>query len=189
MIQTRVMTNGSTHLSTWVTAETKQRFSALAREFGLSESALLKRSITLMLQSTSAPDSALQTETKKIPRDLRVYVRLNPDDHRLLTERSAARGMPAATYASFFLRSHLRALAPLPDRELAALTAAVAELGAIGRNLNQIAAVANRTGRVEGIRTPDLFQILRALEALRDHTKNLLRTNLASWEAGHATRD
>ena len=189
MIQTRVVTNGSTHLSTWVTAETKQRFSALAREFGLSESALLKRSITLMLQSTTVPEPALDVETKKVPRDLRVYVRLSPDDHRLLIERAAARGMPAATYASFLLRSHLRTLTPLPDRELAALTAAVSGLGAIGRNLHQIANVASRTGRVEGVRTQDLFELLRALEALRDHFKGLLRTNIASWETGHATRD
>src|SRR4051812_48017441 len=101
------MTNGSTHLSTWVTAETKQRFAALAREFGLSESALLKRSITLMLQSTSMPDAAAEAEPK-ISRGLRVYVRLSPEDHRLLSERASARGMPAATYASFLLRSHLR---------------------------------------------------------------------------------
>jgi hypothetical protein len=181
--------NGSTHLSTWVTAETKQRFSALAREFGLSESALLKRSITLMLRSTAVPEAELASEPVKVPRGLRVYVRLSADDHRLLRERAMARGMPAATYASFLLRSHLRALAPLPDRELAALTAAVAELGAIGRNINQIARVANLTGRVEGLRTADLFALLRALEGLRDHVKGLVQSNLASWQVGHDTRD
>jgi hypothetical protein len=143
-----VVANGSTHLSTWVTAETKQRFSALAREFGLSESALLKRSITLMLRSTALPESEVAAAPAKVPRGLRVYVRLRADDHRLLSERAKARGMPAATYASFLLRSHFRTLAPLPDRELAALTAAVAELGAIGRNINQIARVANVTGTI-----------------------------------------
>src|ERR1044072_6127896 len=116
------MTNGSTHLSTWVTAETKQRFGALALEFGLSESALLKRSITLMLQSTTMPQPAQEAETK-IPKSLRVYVRLSPDDHRLLSERATARGMPAATYASYFLRSHLRAITALPARELAGISA------------------------------------------------------------------
>jgi hypothetical protein len=181
--------NGSTHLSTWVTAETKQRFSALAREFGLSESALLKRSITLMLQSTALPETEFAAEPAKVPRGQRVYVRLSADDHRLLSERAKARGMPAATYASFLLRSHFRGLAPLPDRELAALTAAIAELGAIGLNINQIARVANLTGRVEGLRTADLFALLRALEGLRDHVKGLVRSNIASWEVGRATRD
>jgi hypothetical protein len=183
------MTNGSTHLSTWVTAETKQQFATLAREFGLSESALLKRSITLMLRSTQPSEFAAPAESPTVPRDLRLYVRLRAEDHRMLRERAASRGMPAATYASFLLRSHLRALAPLPDRELAALTAAIAELGAIGRNLNQIARVANLTGRIEGLRREDLLALLRALEGLRDHVKGLVRSSLASWEAGHATRD
>jgi Mobilization protein NikA len=181
--------NGSTHLSTWVTAETKQRFSALAHELGLSESALLKRWITLMLRSTELPEAALRGAATKVPRNLRLYVRLSVDDHRLLKERATARGMPAATYTSFLLRSHLRALAPLPDRELASLTTAIAELGAIGRNLNQVARVANLTGRIEGLRTEDLSALLRALEGLRDHVKGLVRSNVASWEVGHATRD
>jgi hypothetical protein len=184
-----VVANGSTHLSTWVTAETKRRFTTLAREFGLSESALLKRSITLILQSTSLPEAEFADEPVKVPRGLRVYVRLSAEDHRLLSERAKTRGMPAATYASFLLRSHLRSLAPLPDRELATLTAAVAELGAIGRNINQIARVANLTGRVEGLRTQDLFALLRALERLRDHVKGLVPSNIASWQAGHDTRD
>jgi Bacterial mobilisation protein (MobC) len=189
LIQICVVGNGSTHLSTWVAAETKQQFSALAREFGLSESALLKRSITLMLRSTALPESELLAEPAKVPRGLRVYVRLSAQDHRLLGERAAARGMRAARYASFLLRSHLRALAPLPDRELVALTAAIAELGAIGRNINQIARVANLTGRVEGLRAQDLLALLRALEGLRDHVKGLVRSNIASSEVGHAARD
>ena len=181
--------NGSTHLSTWVTAETKQRFSALARELGLSESALLKRWITLMLRSAEPPESALIGIPTKVPRNLRLYVRLSVDDHRVLRERATARGMPAATYTSFLVRSHLRALAPLPDRELAALTTAIAELGAIGRNINQVARVANLTGRIEGLGTEDLLALLRALEGLRDHVKGLVKSNVASWEAGRATRD
>jgi predicted DNA binding CopG/RHH family protein len=162
--------------------------SALAREFGLSESALLKRSITLMLQSMTMPEPAPEAETR-IPKSLRVYVRLSPDDHRLLSERATARGMPAATYASFLLRSHLRSLTPLPDRELAALTAAVSNLGAMERALDHIAEVANRAGSVEGFRPEIHSGILRAVEALRDHIKNLVRSNIASWESGHATRD
>jgi len=52
--------------------------------------------------------------------------------------------MAAATYASFLLRAHLRAVTPMPDRELAELKRSVATLGAIGRNLNQIAREANQ---------------------------------------------
>jgi hypothetical protein len=54
--------------------------------------------------------------------------------------------MPAATYVSFVVRSHLRRLAPTPDVELKALKHAIGEIGAIGRNLNQIAHIANHSG-------------------------------------------
>src|SRR5262245_38351218 len=133
------MRSGSTHLRTWVSAETKQRFGALAQELGLSESALLKRSVTLMLKGTAAPSEL--PKPARVPRDLRLYVRLRPEDHRLLGARAAGREMPPATYASMLLRAHLQAVVPLPDREIVELKRAVAELGSIGRNLNQIAKV------------------------------------------------
>ena len=47
--------------------------------------------------------------------------------------------MAAATYVSVLVRAHLRQLTPLPEEELRALNRVVAELGAIGRNLNQMA--------------------------------------------------
>jgi hypothetical protein len=74
----------------------------------------------------------------------------------------------------------------LPERELAELKRSVAELGAIGRNLNQIARVANQTGRVTGPSVQELHALLRACAALKDHVKNLVMANTASWETGHA---
>lgn len=178
---------GSTHLSTWVTAETKQRFGALADQLGLSESALLNRLVDLNLHSTRVLETAfISAPPEKLPRDSRLYVRLRPEDHSILRERASGRGMAAATYASIVLRAHLRAVVPIPDRELSELKRAVAALGAIGRNLNQVAHVANQTGRVTGLAVADLRQVLRACEALRDHVKELIKANTASWESGHA---
>ena len=93
--------------------------------------------------------------------------------------------MAAATYASILLRAHLRALRPLPDREVAELKRSVAALGVIGRNLNQIARVANQTGKVQGPSAADLRAWLRALEALRNYVKALVRANAESWETGN----
>jgi hypothetical protein len=137
-------------IATRVTAETKSRFGALAQRHEISASALLKRLIDVAL--LNGPDGQVGSEEAagQPPRDLRVYVRLRPEDHLLLRERAAARDMAAATYASILLRAHLRALRPLPERELGELKRAVAELGAIGRNLNQIARVANQTGKAPG---------------------------------------
>ena len=49
----------STHLSTWITAESKQRFRAIATNQGVSESALLKRLIEQRLALAAGDDVAL----------------------------------------------------------------------------------------------------------------------------------
>jgi hypothetical protein len=94
--------------------------------------------------------------------------------------------MASATYASVLLRSHLRALAPLPKAELAALKQAVGELGAIGRNLNQITRAINQGGHIVGPGRGEFEAILKICEALRDHTKGLIKSNAASWASGYA---
>jgi hypothetical protein len=136
-----------------------------------------------LLQSAGAPDLVLAGQADAVCRNARLFVRLRPDDHVLLRERAAARGMGAATYASIVIRTHLRGATRIPDREFAELKRSVAELGAIGRNLNQIARVANATGQVTGPNRQDLQAILRACTALRDHVKELVRANTASWDA------
>jgi hypothetical protein len=94
--------------------------------------------------------------------------------------------MAAATYVSVLVRSHLRALAPLPKDELAALKHAVGELGAVGRNLNQVARAANQGGRIADPGRQEFKAILKICEALRDHTKDLIKANTASWALGYA---
>ena len=177
-----------TQLKTWVSRDTKERFAAVARHQGLSDSALLKRLVNLMLQTAGAGEAATVLAAGRPARDTRLTVRLHPADQSLLQERAAARGMRAATYVSVLTRAHLRALAPLPKEELLALKRAVAELGSIGRDLNQIAHAANRGERVTGPNREDLRAILKVCEGLRDHVRNLLTANLKSWEQGHAER-
>ena len=120
------------------------------------------------------------------PRTARLMIRLRADDQILLRERAAARGMAPATYVSVLTRAHLRSLAPLPREELLGLKRAVAELGIIGRNLNQIARAANQGKLVTSPGRDDLKAMLRICEALRDHVKGLLVANLRSWEQGSA---
>lgn len=177
-----------TQLKTWVTRETKERFAAVARHQGLSDSALLKRLVELMLQTASAGDAEPVTVSRPL-RDSRLTVRLRPDDFLMLRERAAARGMPAATYVSVPTRAHLRSLAPLPKEELLALKRSVSELGTIGRNLNQIARTANQGVRVTGPGREEVKVMLRVCEGLRDHVRALLSANLRSWERGHGGSD
>jgi hypothetical protein len=172
-------------LTARVTADTKRHFGELARRQGVTESALLKRLVLAALAAESGTVMRDIEPVAPVGRDPRVYVRLRSEDLLLLRERATARSMPAATYVSMLVRSHLHSLAPLPVAELAALRRSVIEVAAIGRNLNQIARVANSGGAPNGPNRADLQAMLRALTALRDHIKVLIATNLASWSAGH----
>ena len=176
---------GNTHLSTWVSNETKKCFATAAARQGLSESALLKRLIEQMLASAeihTIPEPVAPPD----PRDARLTVRLVPEDRALLRERAATRSMPAATYVSVLVRSHLRRLAPLPDRELLSLQAAVRELVAIGRNLNTMARLLHQDARQAAPGRAEVMAMLRVCEALRDHFRALIKANLTSWDVGHA---
>jgi hypothetical protein len=175
---------GSTHLSTWVNAETKQRFSSAAARQGLSESAVLKRLIDQML--AVGPEEAIAPLVPVDLRDARVTVRLVPEDRALLRERAAARTMPAATYVSMLVRAHLRQLAPLPDRELSALQSAVNELAVLGRNLNTIARSFQQDRREVAPGRSEVYAMLKICEGLRDRFRELIKANLVSWELGHA---
>jgi hypothetical protein len=172
-----------------VTPETKARFRALAEHQHLTESTMLKRMIDLTIRSVGAGSEERLQPNHGLARQARLYIRLRPDDQLLLRERAAARQMAAATYVSVLVRAHLRALQPLPKQELMALKRVVAELGAIGRNLNQIARAANQGGRVAGPQREDLRAFLNVCEALRDNVKGVIKANLSSWEAGHAKRE
>jgi hypothetical protein len=163
----------------------KERFTAVARHQGLSESALLKRLVEAALVTAGAVKTDTTEPIQPVAASGKISVRLRPDDLLLLRERATARGMPTGTYVSFLIRSHLRSLAPLPTAELAGLKHSLAEVGAIGRNLNQIAHALNRGEHPFGPSRGDLQALLRALTGLRDHIKNLITTNLTSWEAGY----
>ena len=116
-----------------VSSEMKSRLKTLAEQRQLSESALLKRLLELTLDGAAEPQLGNPAGTRRVARAARLYLRLRPDDQLLLAERSAARGMAAATYVSVLVRAHLRHLTPLPKDELVALKRSIAELGAIGQ--------------------------------------------------------
>ena len=126
-----------------VTSDTKAVLRKMAAREGITESALVKQLLGAVLR-TSAIDELPSSPTEgRQNRDSRLTVRLALEDLRLLKERAASRSMASATYAAVLLRSHLRNVAPLPKEEHLALKRSVAELGAIGRNLNQIARAVN----------------------------------------------
>ena len=164
-----------------VTSDTKAVLRKLASREGITESALVKQLLGAVLR-TSAIDELPSSPTEgRGNRDSRLTVRLAPEDLRLLKERAGSRSMACATYAAVLLRSHLRNVAPLPKEELLALKRSIAELGAIGRNLNQIARAVNSGERLSLPGRQELITMLKIGEGLREHVKALLKANPASW--------
>jgi hypothetical protein len=170
-----------------VSIATKERIRALAQAEGLTESTIIKQLLERMLSESMGPHLSEKDRPVRGLRHRRLYVRLRPDDWLLLAERSRGRQMRPATYVSVLVRSHIHALAPLPKEELLALKRAVAELGAVGRNLNQIARALNE-GYVDLPAKVEFRAMLQICEALRDHTKALVKANLKSWDQGYAER-
>jgi hypothetical protein len=189
-------------LKAHVSPEIKLQAKAVAEREFLSEAAWLKR---LVLREILACDAARVTEGESSPakgnrrqgREAResdgggrpMLVRLRTEDRLLLDARAEARGMRPATYASVLLRSHLRKLAPLPKDEYLALKHSIAMLASIGRNINQIAKVANQGGRIPDSAGAEFRAMLKICVALRDNTKALLKANETSWETGYAQAD
>lgn len=168
-----------------VSAQTKTLLQSIAAREQITESALVRQLLETLVRTsaTKGPTSDKPDDTEL--RGERMSIRLLPDDRRLLSERATARGMPSATYVAVLVRSHLRRLTPLPSEELAALKRSIAELGAIGRNLNQIARALNAGGRSDGPGREHLEWMLKIAEGLRDHVRALLKANETSWERGY----
>jgi hypothetical protein len=167
-----------------VTSEMKERFAAVARYQALSESALVRRLVEAALVAVTAVKPQVTQAVEPVPVGGKISVRLRSDDLLLLRERAKARAMPTSTYVSLLIRSHLRSVTPLPTAELDVLKRSVAEISAVGRNLNQIARAVNQGEGSNGASKADLQALLRALNGMRVHIKSLINSNLESWRSG-----
>jgi hypothetical protein len=181
-----------------VSAELKGQANAAAERELLTEAAWLKRLVIREIRTIHGLESEeralcgvgrVRNSSKEGRRSgvggLPMLVRLRHDDRQLLDARAEARGMRPATYASVLLRAHLRKLTPLPKDELLALKRSIRELAAVGRNINQIARVANERGRLPCSVREEFRAMLKICEALRVNSKALLKGNEMSWSTGH----
>jgi hypothetical protein len=176
----------STHpfIAARVTPEVKALVRQLAERDQITESALVKRLLEVVLQ-TANPEVALKVGAPRpSPRAERLYVRLNPEDRILLADRAAARGMPSATYVSVLVRSHLRDVTPLPKEELLALKRSIADLGVVVRYLNQILK-AIQLGKAPATGREVFTQTHKIAVALWERFRELLKANERSWAEGH----
>src|SRR5579862_6052053 len=100
-----------------VAPEVKARLRVLAERENITESALVRQLLITMLRVQVSAEASDPEVTEAIPRDSRVWVRLRLEDRKLLKARAHARGVPSATYVALLVRSHLHAIAPLPEGE------------------------------------------------------------------------
>ncbi len=170
-----------------VTADAKAKFKSLAQTYDVAESALLRRLVDRAIDPMGSSGSEVLGGVHGRARAERLYVRLYPDDRLLLAERAAARGTPAATYLAVLARSHIRHLAPLPDAERRAFERCVAELSAIGRNLNQVARRAIQVGVITSLSRQDIALFMQVCTVALENFKAAVKANKASWESGYET--
>ena len=168
-----------------VSSETKALLQIIAAREQITESALVRPLLETLAWTSATESPGVSKPHETGLRAERLSIRLLPNDRLLLSERARTRGMPSATYVAVLVRSHLRKLTPLPVAELDALKRSIAELGAVGRNLNQIARALNAGGRLDAPGRQDLEAMLRIAVALRDHVRALLKSNETSWERGY----
>lgn len=95
--------------------------------------------------------------------------------------------MKPATVLKLILRAWITRNAPLPKHELAALGITSNQLGALGRNLNQLA----KHAHAGNYPLPDellalLERTLRLTQLARQEVGAVVKANIASWENDHA---
>jgi len=168
-----------------VTPEMKTLVRALAEREQITESALVKQLLQVVLRTAALQGFPKLDELDRPNRDARLYVRLEPEDRQLLSGRATQRGMPSATYVSLLVRAHLRGVAPLPKEELLALRHSITQLKAVGRNLNQMAKSLSQDVRATAPGRQEVNAMIRVAEGLRDHFKALLKANEKSWLQGY----
>jgi predicted DNA binding CopG/RHH family protein len=174
--------NASALIAVRVTPELKASFHACAVGQSLSESALLKRLLDLAISSGDL-SKAIRPHSSSTARSNRLSVRLTSDDRQRLSERARARHIPPATYVSQLVHAHLHERPPIPEEELRALIEATNALSALGRNLNQIARVANIGIQPDGPSRQQLADVMQGCLALRDRMRAFIAANNQSWRS------
>jgi hypothetical protein len=166
-----------------VTPEIKAAFHACAERQNLRESVLLRRLLDLAVGTVADGRPAAAQRVNRAARTARLSIRLAAEDQQLLVERAKARSLPAATYVSLLVNTHLLSSPALPHQELRAVTSAINALNALGRNLNQIARLANQGIPPDGPTRQQLANVAHGCRVLSDQVRSLIAANAKSWEA------
>jgi len=141
---------GTSTLQTRCTADIKNRFRALAKGHGLTESILLRRMIAAVL--TQHADEVLAFSTTQTlggrgGHGGQIKLRLRLGEVRAIRALAEPEGYSAQAWIVRQLRHRLEGAVPFAKDELSELREALRELGALGRNLNKLLHLLQRSDR------------------------------------------
>ena len=148
---------------------TKARFQALAQREGLSESTLLRRmAVTVIAGQAGGLGSLPASEMRggQGGKGSRVMLRLRPAEVQTIRALAEPEGYSAQAWIVRQLRHRLEGAVPFAKDELSELREALRELGALGRNLNKMLHLLQRSDRfLDG--SLDLQTLAVSVERLR----------------------
>jgi hypothetical protein len=164
-------------------AEEKARFGQLARQIGISESALALRAIRTLL-SRNGLWLARQPDLKwdQVAASDRITIRLRPGDGLEVIRRATERDMKPATYLSALVRAHITANPPLPSTEVNALKTAIVVLAKLGTMLAKTSRDGIPAGPQGELYRQAFRQTRGEIAALERRIVDLTRAALIAWE-------
>jgi hypothetical protein len=173
--------------------ELHKRFKALRKAEGLTESELLQRAVANELDrpgglaNSCAPGAA--THAARVPKAIgegvektRLTVRLPAYVRHAAAERARTQGFRVSAWISSLVQSHVASTPVLTETELLAVELTNRELGAIGRNINQIARALNGAHfQTERVRLDRLAELSEKVDATREAIRSLVRASRNAW--------
>jgi hypothetical protein len=161
----------------------RARLASAAQSNGMTESELMRRALLREIEGAGKgtdpidphPDHAhLHKLTVRLP----AYV------WDAARTRAAAVGMAPSRWMANLVQSHVSNTPVLTDAELLTLEAALRELTAVGRNVNQIARALNQAHfETERVRLDYLSLLNDSITATRDEVRGLVRASRNAWGA------
>lgn len=163
--------------------EEKRRFAELAASRGLSECALAVGTLrALLIPGTFSTVNIPGASAREAATD-RITIRLRPGDGAALQARAARRRMKTSTYLAALVRSHIAADTVLTANELETVKQAVIVLAGVGRVLSRIARCSDQGALLTPETRQALAQTRSVVAAVEQHTSDLARAALRSWES------
>ena len=158
-------------------AKTRSVFKAIAVGRDMSEAALLRHMIVLVIGGDRA------STQPRGRRSQRLHVRLAPQILDALQQRASEAGMTAAGVTVAALRALLLDRPTLLQAEYEALIKTRYELGRVGTNLNQIARLLHQHGTGPNVLSDELLhRVSRTVDQLREQVACLADSATSRWK-------